>query len=164
MITDSLAPARLMLTAMMAWALVATGTAMAQDDDQRTVTLAMRDVELSEVMEMLARAERVNILLANDVEATVSFSLYDVPLTEAIRSIAEAAGYAIERRNGTYFVVERDDVNSYTASDLTEVRSFRVQYADTASVESSLQPYLSDYGQITSIISRFRSGIEVIWP
>ena len=129
-------------------------------EDTRTVTMTMRDVELSEVMEMLARTERLNILLADEVEAVVSFTLYDVPLTEAIHSIADAAGYAIERRSGTYFVVERDNVNSYTASDLTDVRVFKIQYADPAIVQSSLEPYLSEYGQITSIPERKLLMIE----
>ena len=130
------------------------------DDEDRTVSLAMRDVALAEVMAMLARTERINILLADDVEATVSFTLYDVPLFKAIQSIAEAAGYAVERRDGTYFVVDRDDVGSYAASDLTEVRTFKIQYTDPATVQSSLQPYLSEYGQITSIPERNLLMIE----
>ena len=119
-----------------------------------TVTLAMRDVDLSEVMNMISRTQRVNILLADDVSAKVSFNLYDVPLSEAIESIATAAGYAVERRRGSYFVVEREEVGHYAASDLTEVRAFPIQYASPAAVQSSLQPYLSEYGQITSIPER----------
>lgn len=134
-------------------------TALAQDED-RTVTLAMRNVELSEVMAMLARTERINVLLADDVEATVSFSLYDVPLLQAIQSIADAAGFAVERRSGTYFVVDRDEVGSYSASDVTDIRTFKIQYADPATVQSSLEPYLSEYGQITSIPDRNLLMIE----
>lgn len=133
--------------------LAGASIANAQQED-RTVTLAMRNVELSEVMSMLARTERINILLADDVEATVSFSLYDVPLLQAIQSIADAAGFAVERRNETYFVVERDEVGSYSASDVTDVQTFKVQYTDPAIVQSSLEPYLSEYGQITSIPER----------
>ena len=114
----------------------------------------MRDVDLSEVMNMISRTQRVNILLADDVSAKVSFNLYDVPLSEAIESIATAAGYAVERRRGSYFVVEREEVGHYAASDLTEVRAFPIQYASPAAVQSSLQPYLSEYGQITSIPER----------
>jgi type II secretory pathway component GspD/PulD (secretin) len=114
--------------------------------------MTMRDTELAEVMEMLSRAERVNILLSEDVSAEVSFSLYDVPLSEAIRSIANAAGYAVERRNGTYFIVNRDEAGAYAASDLTEIRTFTIHYADPAQLQAMLSPYLSDYGQLTTLV------------
>ena len=102
-----------------------SGTAHAQSDEP-LISLAMRDTELAEVMEMLSRAERINILLSEGVGGEVSFSLYDVPLSEAIRSIANAAGYAAERRNGSYFIVERDEAGDYAASDLTKIRTFPI--------------------------------------
>ncbi|MCZ6912188.1 MAG: hypothetical protein O7F72_05220, partial [Proteobacteria bacterium] len=114
---------------------LANPTVCAQTTDP-VISLAMRDTALAEVMEMLARAERVNILLSEQVDADVSFSLYDVPLSEAIRSIANAAGYAVERRNGMYFVVARDEAGSYLDSDLTDIRSFQIQYADPAQLQS----------------------------
>ena len=125
-----------------------TGAANAQSEEP-LISLAMRDTELAEVMEMLSRAERINILLSEGVGGEVSFSLYDVPLSEAIRSIANAAGFAAERRNGTYFIVERDEAGSYAASDLTEIRTFRIQYADPGQLQGMLSPYLSEYGQMT---------------
>ncbi len=128
-----------------------TDAANAQTEES-FISMTMRDTELAEVMEMLSRAERVNILLSDDVSAEVSFSLYDVPLSEAIRSIANAAGYAVERRNGTYFIVNRDEAGAYAASDLTEIRTFTIHYADPAQLQAMLSPYLSDYGQLTTLV------------
>jgi len=126
-------------------------TTYAQSDEP-LISLAMRDTELSEVMEMLSRAERINILLSEGVGGEVSFSLYDVPLSEAIRSIADAAGYAAERRNGSYFIVERDEAGDYAASDLTKIRTFPIQYADPTQLQGMLDPYLSEYGQMTMLL------------
>ncbi len=120
--------------------------------DEPLISMVMRDTELAEVMEMLSRAERINILLSEGVGGQVSFSLYDVPLSEAIRSIANAAGFAAERRNGMYFVVERDQAGAYAESDLTEIQSFKIQYADPAQLQEMLRPYLSEYGQLTALI------------
>ena len=128
-----------------------TDAANAQTEES-LISMTMRDTELAEVMEMLSRAERVNILLSEDVSAEVSFSLYDVPLSEAIRSIANAAGYAVERRNGTYFIVSRDEAGAYAASDFTEIQSFSIQYADPAQLQSLLGPYLSEYGLMTTLV------------
>lgn len=120
--------------------------------DEPLISMVIRDTELAEVMEMLSRAERVNILLSDGVGGEVSFSLYDVPLSEAIRSISSAAGYAAERRNGTYFIVERNEVGDYAESDLTEVRTFHIQYADPAQLQAMLTPYLSEYGELRTLI------------
>ncbi len=120
--------------------------------DEPLISMVIRDTELAEVMEMLSRAERVNILLSEGVGGEVSFSLYDVPLSEAIRSISSAAGYAAERRNGTYFIVERDEVGDYAASDLTQVQTFHIQYTDPAQLQEMLRPYLSEYGELRTLI------------
>ena len=124
------------------------------------ISLAMRDTELSEVMEMLSRAERINILLSEGVGGDVSFSLYDVPLSEAIRSIADAAGYVAEHRNGMYFIVSRENAGSYSESDLTEIRTYRIQYADPGQIQQMLRPYLSEYGQLTMMVENKTLMVE----
>jgi type II secretory pathway component GspD/PulD (secretin) len=111
----------------------------------------MRDVQLAEIMEMLSMQNRANILLADGVEGVVTVNLYDVEVDEAIESIANAAGYIIERRGGSYFVVEPDNAGQYGDSGFTIVRAFNVQYTDAALVEESLSPYLSDYGTLTAL-------------
>ena len=125
-----------------------------------TITLVHRNTDIVRVMEMLSRTQRVNILLSPQVGGDVSFSLYDVPLSEAIRSIANAAGYAAEQRNGTYFVVPREEAGAYADSDLTVVELFPVQYADPGLVMEMLRPYLSDYGSVTSLASHKLIMIE----
>ena len=89
-------------TSLISHVILLAGLAAVAADAKATeplISMATRDTELAEVMEMLSRAERVNILLSDGVSGAVSFSLYDVPLDEAIRSIANAAGFAVESRN-----------------------------------------------------------------
>lgn len=118
------------------------------------VSLTLRDIELSEVMEMLSRAARVNILLANDVEGKVSFNLYDVRIGDAIRSIAMSAGYAVERRNGSYFIVKRDEVGKYAGGGPTRLQTFKIQYSNPETVADILENHLSSYGKITTLAER----------
>lgn len=118
------------------------------------VTLSVRSTELSEVMEMLSRSERTNILLSPEVVGEVSFSLYEVELSEAIRYIANAAGYAVEMRNNTYFIVSSDSMANYADSDMTIVTSFEIEYNDPALVQAMLTPYLSPRGKISALVER----------
>ena len=135
-------------------ALCASLPMAAQPEAEPKITLAMREAELSDVMEMLSRQNRVNILLADDVSATVSFSLYDVGLDQAIRSIASAAGYEVERRKGSYFIVTDGDAGKRPGSDFTVMRAFPIQYADPAVLENKLGDYLSSFGKVTALPER----------
>ncbi|MFK8017945.1 MAG: secretin N-terminal domain-containing protein [Gammaproteobacteria bacterium] len=120
----------------------------------QNISLAMRDVELGEVMEMLSRQQRVNILLTGEVGGEVSFSLYDMELGAAIRAIASAAGYAVEFRDGSYFIVEHAEAGKYAPDGITIVRSYEIRYADPTAMEQTLTPFLSSYGSLTLALDR----------
>ncbi len=120
----------------------------------KKISLTFHDVEISEAMEMLSIKEHVNIILAKDVEGTISVNLYNVTLRQAILSIADAAGYAVEYRNGSYFVLRREESGKYAQSGLTELRALKVEYSDTSVVEQILETYLSEYGKITNLAER----------
>ena len=94
------------------------------------ISLAMIDTPLSEVMNMISRQERVNILMSDEVNVPVSFNVFDVTVEEAIDAIANAAGYVVEKRGGNYFIIQRDDAGRYATSNLTQVRTFKLEYAD----------------------------------
>jgi len=118
------------------------------------ISLSLRDVEISEAMQMLSRQQRVNILLSEGVSGEISVNLYGIPLREAIRAIANAAGYEVEKRGVNYFVIDRDDVGSYVDSGTTQVRTFRLRYANAEDVKGILEEYVSDYGAITVLKER----------
>jgi type II secretory pathway component GspD/PulD (secretin) len=118
------------------------------------ITLALRDVELGEVMQMLSEQERLNILLGKEVGGRVSFNLYGVTVDEAVRSIASAAGYAVEKQGDTYFVVPREEAGKYSPDSLTRVVSYDLQYANPQDLEVALKPYLSTYGKLTILAER----------
>ena len=121
--------------------------------DER-ISLTMRNADLAEVMDMLSREQRVNILVATDASEAVSFSLYDVTLPEAIRAIAKAAGLAVEHYDGNYFVVDRDEAGKYVPDAFTRVASFELQYVSVDKMETVLRPYLSQYGKLTIFSDR----------
>src|SRR5688500_3456745 len=143
-------------------ALVCAGVTAALDaqEAERRISLAMIDTPLSEVMNMISREERVNILMSDAVDAEVSFNVFDLTVEEAIVAIANAAGYAVERRGGNFFIDERDDAGRYATSNLTQVRTFKLEYADPSALQTVLSPYLSEYGNMSVLAERMLITIE----
>jgi type II secretory pathway component GspD/PulD (secretin) len=127
----------------MFWSLAA-----AQGEEQR-ISMTMKDADLADVMDMMSREQRVNIFVSTDSNEQVSFSLYDMTLPDAIRAIANAAGLAVEHYDGNYFIVDRNEAGRYAPDALTQVRSFELQYVSADEIRTLLEPYLSDYGEIT---------------
>ena len=72
-----------------------TPAAQVQSVAHGKVTLTLREVDITEVMDMLSRKQRVKILLAEGVEGTVSLNLYEGELYEAIESSDGAAREAV---------------------------------------------------------------------
>ena len=122
--------------------------ANAQDVEHR-ISMTMKDADLADVMDMISREQRVNVFVSTDSAETVSFSIYDMTLPDAIKSIASAAGMAVEHYDGNYFIVDRDEAGKYAPDALTQVQSYRLQYVSVDEIESLLQPYLSEYGELS---------------
>ena len=128
------------------------------------LTLTFRDTDLQEVYAMLSRQARVNILLGPGVSGSVSVNLYEVSLDRAVRSIAEAAGFMVENRDDTYFVITREEAGKDSTSGNTRIRAFRVQYTDTDIVAGLLTKHLSRYGVLTAVASRRQIVVEDLPP
>lgn len=127
--------------------------AHSQDVDHR-ISMTMKDADLADVMDLISREQRVNVFVSTESTETVSFSFYDMKLPDAIRAVANAAGMAVEYYDGNYFVVERDDAGKYAPDALTEVSAFELQYVSVDEIQGLLEPYLSEYGEITTFEDR----------
>lgn len=121
---------------------------------EQPVTLTMRDASLAEVMEMLSRTNRVNILLADGVGGKVSFNLFEVSVDQAVRSIASIAGYVVEKQDKTYFIMPTEKAGKSPGRNFTKVRTFPIEYTEVTDLESKLEDYLSEFGSITAVPDR----------
>lgn len=128
-------------------------TALADEAEHR-ISMTMKDADLADVMDMISREQRVNVFVSTDTRETVSFSLYDMELPDAIRAIANAAGFAVEHYNGNYFIVDRDEAGKYAPDALTHVKTYELQYVGADDIVALLQPYLSEYGEISVLEER----------
>jgi type II secretory pathway component GspD/PulD (secretin) len=124
------------------------------DEVDRRISMTMKDADLADVMDMISREQRINVFVSTDNAESVSFSLYDMELPAAIRAISNAAGLAVEHVDGNYYIIDRDEAGKYAPDALTHVRTFEMQYVDVMEMQTLLEPYLSEYGEITVFVER----------
>ncbi len=115
------------------------------------ISLSIQELDIREVMQMLSREQRINIFVADGISGEVSVNLYDMDTSEAVDMIAQSAGFVVEERNGSYFVIERDDAGKFHQSPMLDVRSFRMQYASATDALAVLEEYLSEFGNVKAI-------------
>ena len=123
-------------------------------DDEQLITLNLNDVALNEVMEMLSSIRRVNILLGKNVSGKVNVNLFNVSFDDAINSIVSVSGYAVERRNGTYFIALQEDLDKSSYAMETQTRSFQIEYSDVTAMEMAVKKILSPHGMVSVLKDR----------
>ena len=124
------------------------------------VTLNFRESSIQEVFDVLSRKDKVNIILGKGVTGNVSVNLYNITVEEAIYRVAESAGFAVEFRNGDFFVLDHKDAGLEHPEGLMKLRTFKVQYSDPKQVADILTKYLSRYGKVTPLIDRRMIVVE----
>lgn len=124
------------------------------------ITLNFRESSIQEIFDILSRKDKVNIILGKGVSGLVSVNLYNVTVKEAIYRVAEAAGFAVEYRNGDYIVLERKEAGLEHPNGLLQLRTFKVQYSDPKQVAEILNKYVSRYGKVTPLNERKMIVIE----
>ena len=118
-----------------------------------TLSLSLQDVDIRVAMIMLSKHEKLNIFVAEGVDGKVTVNIYNMETMDAINSIAESAGFAVELRNNSIYIINRDDAGKYRSNNLTEVRTFKIQYTSLSEIEVILEEQLSSYGTIKSLPS-----------
>lgn len=117
------------------------------------ISLSLKKANIEEVMQMLSKQQRINVLLGPGVDGEVSLNLYDTPVDQAIRAIASAGGFVVERRQRSYFIMRAEDSGKYS-SGTTEVRSYAIRYTDPNEVEGVVRNHLSSLGKVKVLSDR----------
>jgi len=128
------------------------GAADVAATDYGTFNLNARDIDLTQILEMLSEVSHRNILAGRDVTATVSVNLYDVSFDEALSAVLEVAECdAIEEGNFIY-VHPKDYVKQVLDARRTrETKVFELFYMSAESAEQIATPLLSEGGTVVSL-------------
>ncbi len=113
------------------------------------VTLSARNLDIQDILTMLANSRGLNIISGSEVRGTVSLELRDVPFNQALRAIVAMAGYEVNRKGNIYFVRLPVGVDP-RESLMRTVQTFRLNYAKPEEILPVVQAGLSPEGQATS--------------
>jgi len=128
--------------------------------DYGTFNLNARDIDLTQILEMLAEVSHRNILAGRDVTATVSVNLYDVTFDEALAAVLEVADCASLEEGNFIYVHPREHVETVLkARRQMHTRVIELFYLSAADGKEIATPLLSEGGTVIAL-GDVENGIE----
>jgi type II secretory pathway component GspD/PulD (secretin) len=127
---------------------------LAQDSDgQRKVTLVFKS-DAHVVLDALARAAHMSIVVPEDLKVIVDVRLYDVPIDDAVAEVASQAGLVFRRIGHTYIVSTpvkmRDTLRTLTHPERVPV--VNIDATTAAAQLEKIDPYLTATASGTNIV------------
>ncbi len=114
-------------------------------------SLTAREAPLSEVLNVLADGQGVNLVLGDAVDAQVTVTLADVTFDEALNAILSASGFQWTRRRRVVIVTRIGDARATPDAQGRELRVFRLNYVATIDVGKAVTGLLSPAGQVVAV-------------
>ncbi len=131
---------------------VQEGEADVAATDYGTFNLNARDIDLTQILEMLSVVSHRNILAGRDVTATVSVNLYDVTFDEALKAVLEVGNCASIEEGNFIYVHPREHVEQVLqARRKRGTRVFELYYLSAKDAEGISSPLLSEGGSAVAL-------------
>jgi len=95
-------------------------------DEDATVTLDVKDVELSDAMEQIGRTVSRNLLVDPDVRDRITLNVHDTPWREAVEAAARMTGARIEERPGGILLLTKPPAGALRAREAPAQEFFQL--------------------------------------
>jgi len=143
----------------------ATGTASMSA--QEVISLNVTQMDLQDVLRLIAEKANLNIIISKEVAGTVTLRLKNVDLWEALGAILEANGFSYREEEGIIRVVKLGKVIEEKSMLVTEV--IPLKYAEAEEMKKASKHLLSSSGTMeidvrsnTLVITDMPENIEKI--
>jgi len=120
----------------------ATGTASMSA--QEVISLNVTQMDLQDVLRLIAEKANLNIIISKEVAGTVTLRLKNVDLWEALGAILEANGFSYREEEGIIRVVKLGEAVEEKSMLVTEV--IPLKYAEAEKMKTACQHLLSSSG------------------
>ncbi|MFQ5706416.1 MAG: secretin N-terminal domain-containing protein [bacterium] len=125
-------------------------------DSAEPVSLDLRQADLADVLRMLAKLSKLNIVASNEVTGKVTVSLSNVTIREALDNIVRANGYDYVWDGNVILVKQKD---KFQFEDL-ETRIYRLKYIDARNLQAILKDVLSKQAKVHVFSQNFQQQNE----
>ncbi|MEM1097688.1 MAG: hypothetical protein AAGH92_02750 [Planctomycetota bacterium] len=114
------------------------------------VDLAVKDLEIAKVLQLLSIQSQKNIVTSRNVSGSVSADLYGVSFHEALDAILVPNGFGYEEKGNFIYVYTAEELKErQDAARQTVTRIMRLNYLDGASAKAVAEAMISDAGSVT---------------
>jgi type IV pilus assembly protein PilQ len=126
----------------------------------RRISLDFKDIDIHNVLRLLADVGQVNIVTSDDVKGSVTIRMVDVPWDQALDVILRAKGLGMQREGNLIRVapagtlekeLEQEIARAKAAVELKPIdtRLIQLSYADANNMVPKVQDVLSPRGKVT---------------
>jgi type IV pilus assembly protein PilQ len=114
------------------------------------IDLAVKDLDLTKVLQLLSIQSQRNIIANRNVAGTVSANLYGVDFYEALDAILHPNGFGYEEKGQFIYVYTQDELRArQEAMRKLSTRLVRLNYISAADAAAFMTPLLSDRGSLS---------------
>ncbi|QEH35850.1 Type II secretion system protein D precursor [Aquisphaera giovannonii] len=116
-------------------------------DDDGLVTLHTNELDVRQLLELLSRRGRLNILVSPKVSGTITANFEKVALEDLLRSVLKLAGLVERDEGGMRFIYSREEVKDEAEGRKKEriiTKVYRLNYVRADEVMVMLTPFLSE--------------------
>ena len=123
------------------------------------VDLAVKDLEIAKVLQLLSIQSQKNIVLSRNVAGTVSADLYGVTFHEALDSILDPNGFGYEEKGNFVFVYTQAELEERElANRKTVTKVMHLNYLSAPDAATIAESLISENGKVT-FSAEIESGI-----
>ncbi|MCK5707076.1 MAG: hypothetical protein KAI43_05435 [Candidatus Aureabacteria bacterium] len=127
------------------------------------ITLEMKDIAIVEVLKILSKKGKINIIIGQNVKGRITLFLKDVSVWDALKNVFEIANLAYVKRGSVFQIMTgRDYLQLYGRAffDNREMKIIPVHHADVNDVLGGVKGFVSKIGSI-NIDARTNSLIVI---
>ncbi|MBL8749544.1 MAG: secretin and TonB N-terminal domain-containing protein [Planctomycetes bacterium] len=141
-------------------ALLATTAIAIAQEQEKLITLNVRDESIANVLQALSTQHRISLVTNDKVAGKVTINLYDVPLDDALRQVLATQDLDFVKQGAFYRVMTVEQRKALLKEqDPIETRVFVLNHLTATEAQPLLQPLLSADGRFAaSTVSAASSG------
>jgi len=147
----------LVITFALGIAIQQGAAATASVSDQEAISLNITQMDLQDVLRLIAEKADLNIIISKEVAGTVTLRLKNVGLWEALGALLESNGFTYREEKGIVRVLKLEEVMEEKPMLRTEI--IPLKYAKAEEMKKASQHLLSSSGTIEIDI---RSNVLII--